>query len=60
MCIRDSDGSDHQKAENSFDKYYERDKAASTPKPSVFRLSGWRDASDPTFIEYHPVSYTHL
>ena len=47
------DGSDHQKAENSFDKYYERDKAASTPKPSVFRLSGWRDASDPTFIEYH-------
>ncbi len=47
------DGSDHQKSENSFDKYFERDKAASTPAPSVFRLAGWRDAADPTFMEYH-------
>ena len=47
------DGSDHQKAENSFDKYFERGKAASTHAPKVFRLSGWRDAADPTFLEYH-------
>ncbi|MRX82838.1 phthiocerol/phthiodiolone dimycocerosyl transferase family protein [Eggerthella guodeyinii] len=47
------DGSDHQKAENSFDKYFERDKAAPTRAPKVYRLSGWRDKADPTFFEYH-------
>lgn len=47
------DGSDSQKAENSFDKYYEKDKAAPTHTPKVFHLRGWRDASDPTFLEYH-------
>lgn len=47
------DGSDYQKSENSFDKYFERNKAASTHAPKVYRLSGWRDASDPTFLEYH-------
>ena len=47
------DGSDHQKAENSFNKYFERDKAASTHAPKVYRLSGWRDVADPTFMEYH-------
>ena len=43
------DGSDHQKAEDSFDKYFERDKAASTHAPKVYRLTGWRDAADPTY-----------
>lgn len=47
------DGSDHQKAENSFDKYFERDKAAATHAPKVYRISGWRDVSDPTYLEYH-------
>lgn len=47
------DGSDHQKSEDSFDKYFERDKAAPTHAPKVFRLSGWRDIADPTFMEYH-------
>lgn len=47
------DGSDHQKSENSFDKYYERDKAASTRAPKVYRISGWRDVADPTYLEYH-------
>ena len=37
------DGSDHQKSENSFDKYFERDKAAATRAPKVYRLKGWRD-----------------
>lgn len=46
-------GSDNQKVENSFDKYFEKDKAESAHAPSVYRLTGWRDASDPTFIEYH-------
>ncbi|MEG0375143.1 MAG: hypothetical protein RR672_05865, partial [Raoultibacter sp.] len=47
------DGSDNQKSENSFDKYYERDKAAPTYAPKVYRLSGWRDGADPTYMEYH-------
>lgn len=47
------DGSDHQKSENSFDKYYERDKAAATHAPKVYRITGWRDEADPTFMEYH-------
>lgn len=47
------DGSDHQKSENSFDKYYERDKAASTHAPKVYRIGGWRDEADPTYMEYH-------
>lgn len=49
----DYDGSDHQKSEDSFDKYFERDKAAPTQAPKVYRLSGWRDIADPTFMEYH-------
>ncbi|MFR8009787.1 MAG: phthiocerol/phthiodiolone dimycocerosyl transferase family protein, partial [Gordonibacter urolithinfaciens] len=47
------DGSDHQKAEDSFDKYFERDKAAPTRAPKVYRLTGWRDAADPAYLEYH-------
>ena len=47
------DGSDHQKSEDSFDKYFEREKAASTHASKVYRLSGWRDVADPTFLEYH-------
>lgn len=47
------DGSDSQKSENSFDKYYERNKAAATHAPKVYRLTGWRDEADPTYMEYH-------
>lgn len=47
------DGSDSQKEENSFDKYFERDKAGPTPLPRPYRLTGWHDMSDPTFLEYH-------
>ena len=47
------DGSDHQKSEDSFNKYFERDKAAATHAPKVYRLSGWHDKADPTFFEYH-------
>lgn len=54
------DGSDRQKSEDSFDKYYEQTKAveddeseSSQPKPKVYRLSGFRDKTDTTFIEYH-------
>jgi len=59
----DYDGSDFQKSEDSFDKYYERGKRALEPegpeelspvqKGKVYRLSGWRDAADPTYLEYH-------
>lgn len=47
------DGSDYQKSEDSFDKHYERSKAASTHAPKVYRISGWRDVADPTFMEFH-------
>lgn len=55
------DGSDRQKSENSFDKYFERDKITTenngaktdVPKPKIYRLSGFKDVADATFIEYH-------
>lgn len=47
------DGSDRQKSEDSFDKYYERGKAAATQVPKVYRLTGWKDEGDPTYLEYH-------
>lgn len=57
------DGSDNQKSEDSFDKYYERGKASSlrpskrkalsSKKARVFRLAGWRDLADPTYLEFH-------
>jgi NRPS condensation-like uncharacterized protein len=49
----ESGGSHHEKAEDSFDKYYERDKAALTKVPKAYRLSGWHDTADPIFLEYH-------
>lgn len=49
----DYDGSDSQKAENSFDKYFERDKAATEAMPRPYRLAGRRDESNPTFMELH-------
>lgn len=47
------DGSDYQKSEDSFNKYYERDKAVSIRAPKVYKIAGYRDVGDPTFIEYH-------
>ena len=47
------DGSDAQKAEDSFDKYFERARAGSSKPPRAYHLTGWRDASDPTFFELH-------
>lgn len=47
------DGSDHQKAEDSFDKYYEKHAGESKRGPKVYRITGWRDVADPTFMEYH-------
>lgn len=49
----DYDGSDSDKAENSFDKYYERSKAGSAPGTKIYRLSGMKDRTAPTFMEYH-------
>lgn len=49
----DYDGSDSDKAENSFDKYYERDKAGAAPGTRIYRLAGLQDREAPTFMEYH-------
>nr|WP_196779105.1 alcohol acetyltransferase [Bifidobacterium choloepi] len=46
-------GSDSDKAENSFDKFYEKDKAAATPTTKIFRIPGFQDRSAPTFLELH-------
>ncbi len=47
------DSSDHQNSEDSFNKYYERNKTASIRAPKVYKITGHRDVGDPTFIEYH-------
>lgn len=47
------DGSDAQKAEDSFDKYFERAKAGKSAPPRAYHITGWRDTSDPTFYELH-------
>lgn len=49
----DYDGSDSDKAENSFDKYYEKDKAGAAPGTKIYRLAGPIDRDAPTFMEYH-------
>jgi NRPS condensation-like uncharacterized protein len=50
---REHNGSHHEKAEDSFDKYYEREKAAAVTARKVYRLSGWHDGADSIFVEYH-------
>jgi hypothetical protein len=50
---RKHNGSHHEKTEDSFDKYYEREKAAAITARKVYRLSGWHDEADPVFLEYH-------
>lgn len=49
----DYDGSDAQKSENSFDKYFDRRAAGRTKAPRAYHISGWRDLSDPSFFELH-------
>lgn len=49
----DYDGSDGQKSENSFDKYFESDKKGSVSTPRAWRLPGAHDEGDPTFMELH-------
>ena len=46
----DYDGSDREKAENSFDKYFERDKKGMERTPRAWRLPGAHDEGDPTFM----------
>lgn len=46
-------GSDWDKSENSFDKYYEKDKAKTAPGTKIFRIPGPQDRSAPTFMELH-------
>jgi NRPS condensation-like uncharacterized protein len=46
-------GTSQQMAEDSYNKYYQRGKGAGSDSQKVYRLAGWRDQADPTFIEYH-------
>ena len=47
------DGSDAQKTEDSFDKYFERSSAGKSAPPRAYHIRGWRDTADPTFYELH-------
>jgi hypothetical protein len=47
------EGTERQKTEDSFSKYYERAEAAVWRGSRAYRISGWRDEADPTFLEYH-------
>ena len=49
----DYEGTDRQKAENSFDAHFERDKAGRSPSLAAYRLPGRRDPGDPVYLEYH-------
>lgn len=49
----EGDASEREKAEDSFDKYFERDKAGPTKLPKAWRLRGWADVTDPSFMELH-------
>lgn len=42
-----------EKSENSFDAYFEKDKAGPTKSPKVYRIQGIKNTADPTFFEYH-------
>ncbi|RSX54804.1 alcohol acetyltransferase [Bifidobacterium dolichotidis] len=46
-------GSDADKAENSFDKFYDRHKKTPQPSTKIFHLPGIKDRTAPTFLEYH-------
>lgn len=54
------DGSDFQKSEDSFDKYYEKHKGRKGGAKKLFRrgqkiylIKGWRDPADVSYMEYH-------
>ncbi|MDR2106665.1 MAG: hypothetical protein LBP24_04595 [Coriobacteriales bacterium] len=49
----DYEGTDRQKVEDSFSKYYERSSAAASRSSKAYQISGWKDEGDPTFLEYH-------
>lgn len=46
-------GSDTEKAENSFDKFFDRHKKSMVHKERIYRIRGLKDSSTPTFMEYH-------
>lgn len=47
------DASAAQQAEDGFDKYFDRSAAGRTRVPRAYRLRGFRDEADPTFLELH-------
>ena len=42
-----------RRTEDSYTENFERSKAGATPKHKVYHLSGWKNAAEPTFMEYH-------
>ncbi|MEC4176536.1 alcohol acetyltransferase [Adlercreutzia sp. R7] len=46
-------GDEASKTEDSFSAHYDRAAAGSDTAPKVFRLTGWKDADDPVYLELH-------
>ena len=46
-------GTEAEKTEDSYAKNYERRESAGADGVKAYRLTGWKNAADPTFMEYH-------
>ena len=46
-------GTDAEKTEDSYTKNFERNESAGAESVKAYRLPGWKNAADPTFMEYH-------
>lgn len=51
--LRQSNEAGTRLTEDSFSENYEREKAKGTKAPKVFKLKGWKDQADPTYMVYH-------
>ncbi len=53
MLEEQGGGNTAQEAEDSFSRYFDKSKAGATPSTRPYRLAGWRNEANPTFMEVH-------
>lgn len=53
MLEEQGGGNTTQEAEDSFSRYFDKSKAGATPSTRPYRLAGWRNEANPTFMEVH-------
>ncbi len=51
--VQDKSVSQAQRSEDSYTANFEPDTAGADKNCKVYRLSGWKNSADPTFMEYH-------